>query len=129
MRVRSAVKEKPLSKQYRYRHDRGRVWLEPVPQAGPAAHRFIAETKLIAMHLWGEGASLDSVFTGGTSALAFQNNDTALNLRRAHEVARRWREFKRAQAARGGGRLEEVCPEYAATVRRFRAHGQARRPK
>lgn len=97
--------KRPLYRQYIYEELRpGVILLKPVPSAGPEAVRFTAETKRIAINLWGPGASLNSVYTGGAGPLIFQHPDADVNRHRARRVTRIWRNKKTRTLEEGSER-------------------------
>lgn len=84
-----------LTRRYRYKNEGNRIRLEPVPQGGLAAMRFIVETHRICKNLYGVGASLDAICGSQYGGLIFQSGKQSVNRYRAREVARLWREAKR----------------------------------
>jgi hypothetical protein len=91
--------EPPLHRRYRYKRTIGRdaacISLVPQPDGGsPESAHFIAETKIIARHLFGWGAALNSVVTETPGPLLFQHVRGAINEQRARQVTAIWRAWK-----------------------------------
>lgn len=89
---------KPLYRMYRYKRDGSRIILVPVPERGPEATRFCAETYRIANDLFNAGRTGgggNTVCTSQGGGVIFQYRCPQVNLWRAHLVTQVWRDAKR----------------------------------
>jgi len=80
---------------YRYCRSYGHgnaITIEPIPSTGPKALTFRTQIWRIAVELFGEGASLNSVVTGSAGGVLFQLQDLEENKRKAKMVTKIWRE-------------------------------------